>query len=172
MTDDAAIIETPEIQPAATSVPANIPGNPAQTQATVKRFKDNPAEAEYVFSQLGYDQTAKTALAEAQKARIESATYQAAVKYNIPEDKLALIADATPEGIMQRAAALAPLLKQSPQDAAPSADTATGAAPPAKSAGIPLPAVTLDANFPHTRQGIEDALIGKFAANPLPKPPT
>ena len=167
MTDtDAAIIETPET-PAAPPVPANIPGNPAQTQATVKRFQANPAEAEYVFSQLGYDQTAKTALAEAQKARIESATYQAAVKYGIPEDKLGLIADTTPEGIMQRAAQLAPLLtKPASAETANQPVPAPDATPPAKSAGVPLPPVTTAGKIPP--DGVKEALAQYFTANPMP----
>lgn len=171
MTDDATIIV--DTEPSATvaapaATPPTIPGVPAQTQATITRLKADPELAQYIVRELGYDTSGPEALALARKIELRSTTFEAALKYGIPEDKLPLISDATPEGIMQRAAALAPLLKQTPQDATPPADTAIGATPPAKSAGIPLPPVAPVSKIAPT--GVKDALVEMFTANPLPKP--
>lgn len=171
MSDDATIIADVQPVPAAEPVqpvPA-IPGNPAQTQATVKRFKDNPAEADYVFGQLGYDQTAKQALDLARKNELRSTTFEAALKYGIPEDKLHLIADATSEGIMRRAADIGPLLKTAPTAATPDTGITSDATPPAKSAGVPLPAVQVPDRVPSSEREIANDLTAHFAANPLPK---
>lgn len=173
MTDDATIIvdTEPSATVAAPPAPAaaptpTIPGNPAQTQATVNRFKSNPEEADYVFSQIGYGD----ALKEAKQGRLEIATLKAALQYGIPEDKLSLIADATPEGIMQRAAALAPLLPKPDNAAASAPEPNTGAAAPAKAAGTALPPVNtaVSQRIEPTQAGIHAALVGMLSENPHP----
>lgn len=172
MTEEAApsveVTAAPVTPPAPANAASVIPGNPGQTQATVKRFLENPAEAEYVFSQLGYDQRAKQALDLAHKTALEAATFRAALEYGIAKEDLPLIADSTPEGVMSRAALLAARTPK-PDAAAPAPDTTEDAASSAKSAGSALPAAQGQiGKIEPTAESIRQALIAMRTANPTP----
>lgn len=170
MTDEATPSENvATAAPVASPTPV-VPGNPGQTQATVKRFQENPAEAEYVFSQLGYDQRVRQALDKANQAELRTAMLEAALEFGIPKDKMYLIEDTTPEGIMRRAPGVSELLKAqaaTPPGATPPTDIPTEATPPAKAAGLPLPAVSGENRL--DMKDIRGSLAQYFTANPLPK---
>ena len=162
--------------PAPASMPAsNIPGNPSQTEATVRKLIEDPALGEYILAKvsqgLGKPDEAAEAKALAQRALNEAALYRAQAEYGLTKDDLALIADATPEAILSRASNLAARLKQTaPAGATPPPDTTNGATPPAKAAGVPLPAVPVQpARIEPTSDGLRGALLGMLAENPLPK---
>lgn len=176
MTDEttaAPVVETPAPAPVAGA----IPGNPGQTQATVKRLVEDPAVRKYIIDevrkQTGEADTEQSTRQLAQQALLENALLRAAIANNIPQDKLHLVKGSTAEEIAAHAAEIGPLIRASNTPAATPATTSAPAATaePAKPAGVSLPAPQLRVDQPLRPQDVQSALAEVFRANPLPAPP-
>lgn len=163
---DQPTAETVETAPVAQPAAPVIPGNPVQTEKAVEFFRKNEAALDYVVRQVKGSEPAP-APAQSGVSPAEFEALKMALKYQIPEDKLALIQDTTPEGVRQRAEQLAAILPK-PAPAAPVAEVQAPTETP-KSAGVPLPVAAVLNEVPKTREAINDYLVAKFAAEPLPK---
>lgn len=173
----APVVETPAPAPVAGA----IPGNPGQTQATVKRLVEDPEVRKYIFEEVKR-QTGEAASEQsdrqlAQQALLENALLKSAMANGIPLDKMHLVKGATPDEIAAHAAELGPLLRPAPTATAAPVDMPAPATPaePTRPAGIPLPAAIAPPAFDRSSpKSAADALeqytnehIAQFV--PIPK---